>query len=675
MNRQVMKIFRDMLPRKILVLNRIDWSQRRVKDALIIGIIALVAWVLVEWLDVFNAIVRFQALYGDWGLGNLVMMCVVLAFALAGYVSRRLQDLSNEFDARRAAEAEVGRKVGQLTQTQAFLNTIVENVPAAIFVRELPECRFVLANRDAEKLLGRSERELLGKAVSDVFPPAAARSIQEHDQIQIRSLEPILFPEVPVPTPNCGTRITMATGLAIRDELGTPRYLVNVVQDVTERRNAEARIERLAHYDPLTDLPNRSSFNACLKSTAERAAANGEKFAVLLMDLDRFKEVNDVFGHAVGDSLLREVGKRLEAAAEGAFVGRLGGDEFIAICAYGTQPATAAAMADRILHSIDGDIEVSGHLLRAGISIGVAVYPTDGTDTSLLLANADAALYRAKEEARGSIRFFAPEMDKQLRDRRALQHDLRAALPHGELALFYQPQASMDGKVDGFEALIRWRHPTRGLIMPHEFIPLAEESGLIITIGEWILREACREAATWPNPLRIAINFSPVQFRHGDLPALVHSALLESGLAPGRLEVEITEGVLIDDFARGVSILQRLKTLGVRIAMDDFGTGYSSLSYLQSFPFDKIKIDQAFVANLERSQQAAAIIRAVIGLGRGLNLPVVAEGVETKEQVAFLKREACSQIQGYFVGRPAPIEQYAQLVGRQPATDAKALAG
>jgi EAL domain-containing protein (putative c-di-GMP-specific phosphodiesterase class I) len=288
------------------------------------------------------------------------------------------------------------------------------------------------------------------------------------------------------------------------------------------------------------------------------------------------------------------------------------------------------------------------------------------------MANADAALYRAKAEARGTVRFFAAEMDKHLRERRALQHDLRVALARGEMTLHYQPQASITGEIIGFEALARWKHPTRGFVSPGQFIPLAEDSGLIIPLGEWILRQACREAASWLKPLQIAVNLSPVQFRHGDLPALVHSVLLETGLAPGRLEIEITEGVLIDDFTRAVSILRRLKALGVRIAMDDFGTGYSSLSYLQSFPFDKIKIDQAFVANLERNPQSAAIIRAVIGLGRGLDLPVVAEGVETAAQLDFLTHEACNEVQGYFIGRPAPIDRYADLIGRRAPVQAMA---
>ncbi len=250
-------------------------------------------------------------------------------------------------------------------------------------------------------------------------------------------------------------------------------------------------------------------------------------------------------------------------------------------------------------------------------------------------------------------------MDQRLRERRALQHELRPAIEHDELRVYFQPQAAIDGRVLGFEALVRWQHPTRGLISPGLFIPLAEETGIIVSIGEWMLRHACREAAGWERPLQIAINLSPVQFRHGDLPGLVHSILLETGLAPHRLELEVTESVLIDDFSRAVAILRRLKALGVRIAMDDFGTGYSSLSYLQAFPFDKIKIDQAFIPNLDKSPQSAAIVRAIIGLGRALSLPVTAEGVETADQLAFLARESCDEVQGYLIGKPLPIEAYA----------------
>jgi diguanylate cyclase (GGDEF)-like protein len=419
----------------------------------------------------------------------------------------------------------------------------------------------------------------------------------------------------------------------------------------------------MAHHDALTDLPNRAAFVEHLAATLTQAETASNHFAVLCIDLDRFKEVNDVFGHSVGDALLEEVARGLKEAAGDAFLARLGGDEFTVVVAEGSQPSTAEALADRLLATVADNLEVRGQRLRVGLSIGVAIYPADGADAATLIANADAALYRAKSEGRATIRFFDADMDKRLRDRRALQHDLRSAVARGQLVVHYQPQARIGGEVIGFEALVRWNHPTHGIVPPATFIPLAEESGLIIPIGEWILREACREAASWSQPLQIAINLSSVQFRHGDLAGLVHAVLLETGLSANRLELEITESVLIGDFSRALSILRRVKAMGVRIAMDDFGTGYSSLSYLQSFPFDKIKIDRAFISNVDRNPQSAAIIRAVIGLGRGLDLPVVAEGVETKEELAFLVGEACQEVQGFLIGKPLPIAHYRDIVG------------
>jgi EAL domain-containing protein (putative c-di-GMP-specific phosphodiesterase class I) len=293
------------------------------------------------------------------------------------------------------------------------------------------------------------------------------------------------------------------------------------------------------------------------------------------------------------------------------------------------------------------------------------MFPDDGSDADTLMANADAALFRAKAEGRGTIRFFEAEMDQRLRERRALQLDLRTAMERDELKLYFQPEARVKGEIIAFEALLRWHHPVRGSIPPSVFIPLAEESGLIVPIGEWVLREACREAASWSKPIRVGINLSPVQLRHGDLPRLVHGLLLESGLSASRLEIEVTESVLIDDFPRTMSILRRLKALGVRIAMDDFGTGYSSLSYLQAFPFDKIKIDRRFICNLNRDAQSATIVRAVVGLARSLDIPVVAEGVESNEQLEFLAAERCDQVQGFLIGRPEPIAYYAEQVGRK----------
>jgi len=554
----------------------------------------------------------------------------------------------------------------ELEGTRAFLDTIIENVPTPIIVKDIRSRRYLLINKAAENYLGVDRSTMMDKTAAEVLPKNSAEKVEDEDRKLIESGKPLHLGEHAIITPGNGTRIVTATRLAVGGADGTPQYLISLIRDVTERKRNEQRIAHMTHHDALTDLPNRAAFNECIAATIDLAQASGESFAVLCIDLDRFKAVNDVFGHAVGDALLREVAGRMQTACQGAFLARIGGDEFTIITPTATQPAAAEALAERLNAAFDGDIEIEGHPLRMGLTIGVAIYPQDGADATTLVANADAALFRAKSEARGSIRFFEVSMDKQLREKRALQQDLRTAIQRDELVLHYQPQALISGGITGFEALVRWHHPRHGLVPPNTFIPLAEENGIIVALGEWVLRTACREAASWPRPLNISINLSPVQFQHGDLPQLVHQVLLDTGLPPHRLELEITEGVLIGDFTRAVAILRRLKNLGVRIAMDDFGTGYSSLSYLQSFPFDKIKIDQAFIANLNHSQQAATIIRAVIALGRGLDVPVLAEGVETAEQLKFLADEQCNEIQGYFIGRPKPIADYAELVGRQP---------
>src|SRR5882757_1267533 len=554
----------------------------------------------------------------------------------------------------------------ELENTKKFLELIVDNIPVSRIVERVSDGRYLLANRSAETILNRRREDATGLTAADIFNPKEAKLIIARDEAAIRK-RGLLTEEHPISTKD-GLRLFLTRRMTVLDDAGEPQYLIKTHEDVTDRRQTESRMAHMAYHDGLTDLPNRAAFLQALAQMIEACEGTAEEFAVLSVDLDGLKEVNDVFGHAIGDKLLIEVARRLQSSARGGVVARLSGDEF-GLIIDGKQPVAAVLLAEQLAEAMSKEFQIDGKSVRTGITTGVSVFPHNGADAASLLANAGAALFRAKVKSRGSISIYEPEMDQQIRDRRVLHQDLSAAIRNGELSLHYQPQALSrqtvrNSEVIGFEALARWLHPVRGFVPPGDFIPLAEESGLIVAMGEWILREACREAASWPMPLQIAVNLSPAQFMHGDLVSLVHSILLETGLAPGRLELEITEGVLIEDFDRGLGLLRRLKALGVRISMDDFGSGYSSLSYLQAFPFDKIKIDRAFVINLGRNPQSAAIVRAVIGLGHGLEMSIVAEGVETQEQLSFLADEGCDAVQGYFLGKPLPIGQYAALVGR-----------
>ena len=558
----------------------------------------------------------------------------------------------------------------ELVRARNMLGAVVENIPEMLLVKEAKSGRYIFINRAGESFLGASKDEVIGKTTAELHPPERAAIIIARDRAALQSghltVDTLTFQSL-----TGQAREVISKRIAIRGSDGEQEYLMNVVEDVTERRRNESRIEHLAHHDSLTDLPNRAALKIHLAKALEGASETGDKFAVLCVDLDRFKEVNDLYGHAAGDSVLLEITRLMKEACGDAFLARLGGDEFMAICVDGAMPAAATALAQSLIAAVSGDIDCEGRRVNIGMSVGIAMYPSDGSDSVTLIRNADAALYRAKAEGRGEIRFFEAEMDRMLHDRRALQADLALSVSRNELQLFYQPQSQISGEVIGFEALLRWDHLRRGFVPPNTFIPLAEESGLINEIGEWVLREACREAASWHKPLQIAINLSPLQLRQGDFVSLVHSVLLENNLAPDRLVLEITESALMDDYSRSVSILRRVKALGVRIAMDDFGTGYSSLSYLQSFPFDKIKIDQTFISNLDRNAQSAAIVRAVLALGRNLGLITVAEGVETPEQLTILRNEGCDEIQGYLIGRPQPIDEYAAIVGRSAGKNAR----
>ena len=556
---------------------------------------------------------------------------------------------------------ERNRVEASLHETEAFLDTVIENVPVAILVKSANEMRYVLVNRAAEEFLGVSRSELLGRTTQEVLPSLSADVIAAQDQEALSSFEPFVFNEMALETPKRGFRVSSGRRLVVRSD-GRPKYLLVVIEDVTERKAAEARIKYLAEHDALTGLPNRAAFQQRLQAMLEDARSVGKRLAILRLGVDRFKQINDVFGQTVGDTALSEIGRRLEQTAQQAFLARVGGDEFTLI-SEGLQAAAAEALAERLRAALEPEFVIEDHTISIGASLGVAVFPGDGADVTTLVANADAALHRAKADGGRLVRFFDGDMDQRLRDRRALQQDLRAAITRGELALYYQPEARIDRTIIGFEALVRWWHPTRGEVSPITFIPLAEESGLISSISAWILREACREATLWPNALQLAVNLSPVQFRQDDLVGRVRSILTETGLGASRLELEITEGVLIDDYQRAVEILTALKSLGVRIVLDDFGTGYSSLAYLQSFPFDKIKIDRSFIANLSANPQSSYITRAIVTLGHGLGLPILGEGVETEEQLAFLRRESCDQVQGFLIGKPQVIEHYHAITG------------
>lgn len=536
--------------------------------------------------------------------------------------------------------------ITDLKRSEASFRLLFEENPLPMWVADADTRRLLAVNTAMCCHYGYPREELLAMSEHDLSADSYAGRAQQEPIVHKTSRGDLI--EV----------VIESRPLPYQGKAG----LVSVAFDVTERNRAEQKVRYLASHDLLTDLPNRAAFDARLSTLMQHSGDAGGTFAVLCIDLDHFKEVNDLFGHSTGDAVLREASRRLRQAAQGAYVARVGGDEFIAITEQVPLPAAAELLAGRMRAAFSQAIETDGHALDIDLSIGIALYPRDGDNPAALLANADAALYRAKHEGRGTTRIFTCAMDRQLRDRRAIEHDLRSAVENGELYLEYQPQRHRDGSINGFEALVRWQHPLRGLVMPGEFIPVAEDSGAIAKIDEWVLREACRQASSWDQSVRVAVNVSAAQFRRENLEYQVCSALRDSGLPPSRLELEITEGVLIEDISRASQTLKSLKSLGVMIALDDFGTGYSSLSYLQAFPLDRIKIDRSFVASLGSSARSLAIVRAVIGLAHGFDVPVLAEGVETNEQLAILMRERCDDMQGYLIGRPRKAELYGEYM-------------
>jgi diguanylate cyclase (GGDEF)-like protein/PAS domain S-box-containing protein len=549
--------------------------------------------------------------------------------------------------------------ITELKQREASFKLLFDGNPVPMFVYAL-EDEHILAVNDAavahyghsrERLLQMKLRHIQHDCHQDELPNVGAEAADDqagktwkHRKADGGVIDVAIF----------------ARELNYRDR---PAVLLAAI-DITERKRAEARVAYMAHHDALTSLPNRVLLRLRMEEMLARMQRNGLSVAALCVDLDNFKTVNDTLGHPFGDLLLQAVAERLRSLLRDQdTVARLGGDEFAVLQADVTQPEQVSALALRLLKVISEPYNLEGHQVRVGASIGIALAPNDGADADRLLKNADMALYRAKADGKGTFRFFEPDMDARVQARHLLEVELRAALQDGALEIHYQPLIDLaTADVTGFEALIRWPHPTRGMIPPAEFIPVAEETGLIAPLGAFVLRQACLDAAAWPRSVKVAINLSPLQFRHGNLLHQVQEALRRSGLAASRLELEITETLLLEKSDHVLATLHALRALGVRISMDDFGTGYSSLSYLRSFPFDKIKIDRSFVHDLSANADSQAIVRAIVSLGSSLGITITAEGVENESDLRKLKAEGCNEGQGFLFSEARPAREIFQFL-------------
>jgi diguanylate cyclase (GGDEF)-like protein/PAS domain S-box-containing protein len=550
--------------------------------------------------------------------------------------------------------------IGDLKEREASFRLLFDGNPMPMWLYDPGDLRILSVNDAALAHYGYSREQMLGMTLPDLWPHderdvhrEIAKSVRDTYQSE-RTWRHIKAD---------GSEIEVLT-YARRLALANEHTVLVAVVDVTERKAAEARIAYMAHHDALTDLPNRVLFHDRLNELLGRVRRHDESLAVHCLDLDHFKGVNDTLGHPIGDELLKTVAQRLgKCLRDTDMVARLGGDEFAVVQFPLDNPHQAGALANALIDVVSKPYEVHGHEFVVSASIGIAIAPGDGDAADMLLRNADMALYRAKAEGRGSAHFFEPEMD-----RRMLELDLRKAFANGEFDLFYQPLINLNANaVCGSEALLRWRHPERGMIGPAEFIPLAEEIGLIVPLGEWVLRKACTEAMCWPADLKVAVNLSPAQFRSRGVVKAVLTALAYSRLPADRLELEITESVLLGETEANLATLHQLRGIGVSISMDDFGTGYSSLSYLRCFPFDKIKIDRSFVKELSERPDCVAIIRAVAGLGMSLGIATTAEGIETTEQLERVRAEGCTEVQGYLFSPPRPASELAALIAADRA--------
>jgi diguanylate cyclase (GGDEF)-like protein/PAS domain S-box-containing protein len=552
--------------------------------------------------------------------------------------------------------------VTALKRREASFRLLFDNNPMPMWVFDAQTTGFLSVNDAAVQHYGYSRATFLGMKLHQIWPHDERET---HSEALQRAGDAYHSGRTWRHLKADGGEIEVLTfGRRVAFD-GCDGYLV-AIADITERRRAEARIAHMAHHDGLTNLPNRELFQERLAQALVRSRPANQQVAVLCVDLDLFKNVNDSFGHPIGDRLLKSVAERLrEEVRGGNLVARLGGDEFAVILASDVSPNETSDYAVRLIKLLSAAYDIDGMEVVIGASIGIALSPGDGASCEDLLRNADMALYQAKQDGGGVHRFFERDMDRQAQRRRDMEVDLRRALANGEFELHYQPLIDISAdRISGFESLLRWRHPEKGMISPAEFIPVAEDIGLIVSIGEWVLLEACTEAVKWSAAVKVAVNLSPVQFRSRNLVEVVIAALAQSGLSPTRLELEITESLFLAETEANLAILHQLRELGIGISMDDFGTGYSSLSYLRSFPFDKIKIDRSFVKDLANRSDCVAIVRAIAGLGRSLNITTTAEGVETMDQLDWLRAEGCNEVQGFLFSPARPANEIEQLLSR-----------
>ena len=556
----------------------------------------------------------------------------------------------------------VVRKLSQQHQMEKErLDTAVNNIPQGLVVYD-KAARITVCNERYIEMFGLSpEVARPGRSMQDLIAHRKETGSFDGD---VDEFCDAIMRNVALGKATC--QLTEAPGgraIQITNQPLEAGGWVATIEDVTERKRSEQQIAHLAHYDALTDLPNRVLFREQLEHALEQVQF-GEQLAVLYIDIDEFKSVNDALGHSIGDELLKAVARRLRGCLrETDVAARLGGDEFAIIQTAVRNPAETTHLVERIYRAIREPYECTSHLITTDASIGIALASGDGVDLDQLLKNADLAMYAAKSAGRRTYRFFKPDMEAQVKARHVLEVDLRQAISDGALEVYYQPCVSLrDNKITGCEALLRWRHSERGMISPTEFIPIAEETGLINQLGEWVLMTACAEATTWPDDIRLAVNVSPVQFKSGTLALKIVAALAASGLPASRLELEITEAVLIRDDEAALAVLHQLRAIGVRIALDDFGTGYSSLSYLQRFPFDKIKIDRCFVDDIAEPDGSFCIVQAVVNIAAARHMTATAEGVETKQQLELLRALGCAEMQGYLFSEAKPAAEIKQLV-------------